>query len=364
MMMLVLSFVGALLLALGLTPLCRRLALHLDVVDRPGARKHQSVPVPMFGGLAIAIAHLLVIGGGFLLLRFGRSLGSTGMGKYQFDPNLSLEGQLGTLLGLVLGGIAILVLGMVDDARNLSIKPRLVTEIVVAIVVVLMGVKLSLPFLASPLPELITICWIVGLTNSINLIDGLDGLCAGVSAVASVTLAAVMVWGQQPLIAALLLALTGGILGFLPFNFPRARIYMGSAGSMYLGYSLACATALATFTMNHNVLASLALPIVVFAVPLYDTFSVIVLRLREGVSIGRADQNHLHHRLLRLGFSRKQTSIFIWLLTFATALPAMLLVNSGILDTAIVMLVTLAVLGLIALIERVQGHFVTQSPDE
>ena len=365
MMLFVASFVGTFVLSLALTPICRRLAHRFAILDRPGARKHQSEAMPMLGGLAIALAHLLTVVAGFFCLVYGADLLRT-WGILSPDWNIDLKFSEGgfALPSMVIGGVVIVLLGLADDRRGLSIKSRVAVETLVAIFVVICGVRLSIPFLPAPIPEILTVCWIVGLTNSINLIDGLDGLCAGVCSIAALSLGAVLIWGLQPLVASLLLSLAGATVGFLVFNFPKASLYMGSAGSIFLGYSLACATALATFTMNENMLASLALPIIVFAVPLYDTFSVIVIRTREGVSIGRADRNHLHHRLLRLGFSRKQATLFIWLLTFATALPAMTLVNSGILDTLVVLLVALAVVGLIVLLERVQGHFDTQRPGD
>ncbi len=362
-MLFIASFFGTFFLALALTPICRSLARRFDILDRPGARKHQSEAMPMLGGIAIAAAHLIVVVAGSLTLLFAQDLlRKWGILGPQWSIDLKFSEGDYALPAMILGGVVIVLLGLADDRHGLSIKIRVAVESLVAIVVVICGLRLSIPFLPTPIPEILTICWIVGLTNSINLIDGLDGLCAGVCTIAALSLGAVLIWGLQPLVASLLLALAGATTGFLIFNFPKASLYMGSAGSIFLGYSLACATALATFTMNQNVIASLALPIIVFAVPLYDTFSVIVIRTREGVSIGRADQNHLHHRLLRLGFSRKQATVFIWLLTFATALPAMTLVNSGILDTLVVLLVTLAVVGLIVLLERVQGHFDTQAP--
>ena len=363
MMLFVTSFLGTFLLALVLTPLCRHLARKFQILDRPGARKHQAEAMPMLGGVAIAAAHLIVVIAGFFTLLFAQDFlrywGVLGP-EWSIDLKFS-EGDY-ALPAMVVGGVIIVLLGLADDRQGLSIKTRVFVESIVAVLVVACGLRLSIPFLPTPIPEVLTICWIVGLTNSINLIDGLDGLCAGVCTIAALSLGAVLIWGMQPLVASLLLALAGATAGVLVFNFPTASLYMGSAGSIFLGYSLACATALATFTMNQETIASLALPVIVFAVPLYDTFSVIVIRLREGVSIGRADQNHLHHRLLRLGFSRKQATLFIWLLTFATALPAMTLVNSGVLDTVIVLFVTLAVVGLIVLLERVQGHFDTQKP--
>lgn len=294
----------ALVLSLVLTPLMRKLALRTGFVDIPVARSMHSEPKPYLGGAAIFLAFAVaaMIGGG---LR---------------DPKV---------VGILTGGSLILLLGIVDDRVRLSPKVKFLGQILAAAVLVyFFDVKID--YIYSPLGDRwvqfgafagpLTILWIVALVNVVNLIDGLDGLAAGISSIASLTLLLVSL--QQNLGMAIIItaALAGAAIGFLRYNFNPAKIFMGDAGSMFLGYTLAAVSV-------HGVLKSaltvgVVVPVLALALPIFDTAFAIIRRVSNGRSIGEADKDHLHHRLLRLGLSHRNTVLVMWAISAWLGLSA------------------------------------------
>ena len=228
------------------------------------------------------------------------------------------------VFAVLIGGLIIAIVGIIDDIRGLSIWIRLLTETAVAFVMAWMGFKLDI-FLPEITTWIITIFWVIGITNAFNLLDGADGLASGVGIISSLILAGIMFFGNQPLIGLLLLTLAAAIGGFLRYNLPPARVFMGSAGSMFIGYILSITTILATFTINNACTNYvIALPIVILSIPLYDTLSVIFLRSIKKVSITKGDLNHLVHRLMRAGFSQKKAVFLIYLMSFAIGILGIL----------------------------------------
>ncbi len=298
-----LGFAIALLIALMMTPWVKKLAFKVGAIDKPNARKVHTRIMPRLGGLAIYAAFVV----GFLLL-------------YPFLP----EGLLNTydmnlIKGLLVGGTIIVLIGALDDRFELSAKVKLLGQIAAACVVVFgFGIKINLlniPFgdtmqpVAEWLAIPLTIFWIVGCTNAINLIDGLDGLAAGVSAIAIGTiLVMASLMGSEPviLVSALLL---GGVIGFLVFNFHPAKIFMGDSGSLFLGFALAT---LSMLGFKQVAVVSFVTPLLIIGVPLSDTFFAIVRRMVNKKPIFAPDKGHLHHCLRELGYSHRRTVLIIY----------------------------------------------------
>jgi UDP-GlcNAc:undecaprenyl-phosphate GlcNAc-1-phosphate transferase len=281
------TFVAALTVAGLATPLVSRMALALDVVDRPNERKvsHRS-RMPLLGGLSVALGFFVGVAVALQLM----------------PPTPGVSSSIETLL---VGGLLVLALGAVDDRWGLGAWPKLTVQIAAAAVAIHHGTEIdhaTNPFSGEVvqfpqwLTYLVTTAWIVIVTNSINLIDGLDGLCTGISAIIAITLTVVAFQaGHDPVVVAGL-ALSGALLGFLPFNFPPARIFVGDTGALFVGYCLAI---LALEGYQRATVITFLVPLLAFAVPLLDTSLSILRRIRARKGVMQADRMHMHHRLLR-----------------------------------------------------------------
>jgi UDP-GlcNAc:undecaprenyl-phosphate GlcNAc-1-phosphate transferase len=317
----------ALALSLALTPLVRKLALRTGFVDQPVARSMHTEPKPYLGGLAIFVSFMVaVLAGGGLK-----------------DPKV---------FGILLGGAMIVLLGVVDDRLRLSPKVKLLGQIVAAAMLVyVFDVKID--YIFSPLGNRyvefglfagpLTIFWIVAFTNVVNLIDGLDGLAAGICSIASLTLLLVSMKQNLPGAIVLTAALAGAAIGFLRYNFNPAKIFMGDAGAMFLGYTLAAVSVHGVLKTTATI--GLIVPVLALALPIFDTAFAIVRRLATGRSIGEADRDHLHHRLLRLGFSHRNTVLVMWAISAWLGLSAVAVTEVSIAQALIIVgIVVLAIL--------------------
>ena len=313
------AFVGAALLSLVLTPLVRRVVLRYKVVDRPDARRVNLVPVPRSGGLAVSAAFLLMATA-FLLVN----------GALGLVPVPSTFKPTGAI-ALLLGGALAAALGAVDDWFDLRARWQLVGQLALAVAAVALGIVIGFinnPFAGGvirfegPFAAGFAIFWIIGMMNSINWIDGLDGLSSGVAFIAAVTLGLISLTTQvgQPLIAVLCFALAGSLLGFLRWNFHPATIFAGTSGVQFVGYTLAVLSVLGT--------AKVAVALLVLGVPIIDTFWIIVRRVSEGRSPFTPDRSHIHHRLLDLGLSHRQTVLVIYGICVALAVLALVLTGA------------------------------------
>lgn len=273
------AFAGALTSALLATPLARRVALRLGVLDLPAARKVHTDPVPYLGGLAIVTA--FVAAASVALASSGQLSGS---GR-----------QLAVVLG---GGLVVASLGLWDDIRVAKPWVRLSVETAVALSLWLSGIRVSL-FASRPLDAVVTVVWVVGITNALNLMDNMDGLSAGVSAIAAASFFLLAALSGQYLVASLAAAIAGCALGFLWYNRPPARIFMGDTGALFLGFVLAVLGLKLRFTDSSH--ASFLVPLAVLALPCLDTLLVSVARLKRGVSPTTAGKDHISHRLVALG---------------------------------------------------------------
>jgi len=299
------------------TPLVRRLSLRVGWIDHPSDRKVHPSPTPTAGGLAIYLGVLA----GLALTRFIPFLSSL----YETSSDLDAA---------IVGGTAIVVLGVIDDTRGASAAAKLAGQVLVAGILVLLGVQLLYFYfpgqgvlsLSADLAVPLTILWVVAMVNAVNLIDGLDGLAAGMVAIAAAAFFAYMVRSPGgdvgPSTAALLSAVAAGTaIGFLPWNFHPARIFMGDSGALLLGLVLAVAT---ISGVGRNLegpsggdLAVVAIPVVVpllvLAVPFLDVLLAIARRFRRGIGIAHADKEHIHHRLLDIGHSHRQAVLLMYL---------------------------------------------------
>jgi UDP-GlcNAc:undecaprenyl-phosphate GlcNAc-1-phosphate transferase len=252
-------------------------------------------------------------------------------------------------------GLGFFLIGLLDDKRGLSVRSRFVLEFLLAGSLVAGGVCFDLGFLPKPLVMVITAIWIVGIANAFNLLDGLDGLAGGVAVICSCILAVVMIRGNQPLVTMFLAVLAGSVAGFLRHNIFPATIFMGSSGSLFLGYALSVSVVLGTFIIEGGSAAfPILMPILLLGVPLYDTASVVFIRLREHRPIFKSDRSHTHHRLLSAGFSEKWAVVFIWLLTLMVGIDSVLLVTADLWASIMIFSQVTLAFALIVLVKHIR----------
>ncbi len=331
----------------------------LGLVDRPGPRKVHAEPMPTAGGLAIWLGIVLPFAVGEVLLCAAAATGGAWLPDFVVPHVSGLLQQSPRLWVLLAGGTVLLLLGLTDDRYGLDWKIRLAVQTFVAVVMVLLGWRLSL-FLDMPLlTGALSVIWIVTLINSFNMLDNMDGLSAGVAAIAAAMLAVVMLLAPDPItnqpqlfVGGFLLVLVGSLVGFLWHNYPPAKLFMGDAGSYLIGYLLAIATLTATFAggtlPRHAILA----PLCVLAVPLYDTVTVVLIRLRAGRSPFVGDKSHFSHRLVELGMTKTQAVLTIYLATATCGLGALLLHRVDYaLDAGVILLLVGCVLVLVGILE-------------
>jgi UDP-GlcNAc:undecaprenyl-phosphate GlcNAc-1-phosphate transferase len=344
------SFVFSLLL----TPLVRAASRRRGFVDDPGPRKIHSAPVALGGGIAIFGAVWLPLAAALLAVKLAPDALANALPslKEHIPGARSVFPQGAAYLG---GSLVLFVLGLVDDAKGLGPRVKLLTQIVVSVGVAASGIRLSTFLDVHPggavVQILVTVAWFVVVTNSLNLLDNMDGLAAGVAATAAAAFGIIALLTGQLFIALALFTLLGGALGFLAFNRPPASIFMGDAGSLTLGWHLAVLTTLFTFYEQGRSLAIYFVPLLILAVPLYDTASVILIRLRLKKPLMVGDTNHFSHRLVALGLSRRAAVGLIVLLTAITGASAILLYSVEPKWSPLVFLQTAAVLALVATLE-------------
>ena len=357
------SVLPSLVIALVATYVIRRYAASWGLVDQPSERKVHATPTPRGGGLAIWLGVVAALAAGQLMLLLASQVPAIDALVPDFArPHLAGIWSQSLKLWIILAaGTALVILGLMDDRGGLSWQVRLIAEFAIAALCVWLVPNLRLTaFLEAPLVTgALSVLWIVALINSFNMLDNMDALSGGVAVIAAAMLAAVMLLapnpessGPQLFVAGLLLVLTGAILGFLWHNRPPAQIFMGDAGAYFVGFMIAAATLLASYTgyqseRRHAILA----PLCVMAVPLYDMTSVILIRLASGRSPFQADKNHFSHRLVDLGFSKAQAVLMVYLTTATCGLGALLLHQVETSGAVIIMLLIGCVLTLIGVLE-------------
>ena len=316
----IIAFFGAMLLSYVLTPHVIKLAHKIGAIDVPkDDRRVHSKPIPRLGGIAIF--------GGFFLV------------------SVNVLPLTREMFGFFLASLIIIVMGVLDDTRGLGAKTKLLVQILCAVIVYFFGVKIE--FLTNPFDKEIgmmylgmwglplTVFWIVGITNTVNLIDGLDGLAAGISAISAITLSLVAYMANDISSTILLVALAGGAIGFLPFNFNPAKIFMGDTGSLFLGFALSVISIEAAIKSAATL--AVVVPILALGIPIFDTTFAIIRRANAGRPIMEADKGHLHHRLLSKGLSQKQTVIALYLISCILGASAIFIAEASIKSAMIVL---------------------------
>jgi len=297
-------FAVALIACLVLTPVARRLAIGLGAVGSTGGRNVHARSIPRLGGLALTAGFCVAV------------LAALGAGGWM---GIDLLPKLTELIGVVLGGIALCVIGAIDDVRGLRAVHKLAAQVLVATIAYACGFRIeaiALPFTGPlsmgvfALP--VTVVWIVGITNAVNLIDGLDGLAAGVGFFAALTSFVVAFISGNQFVALLMAALMGVLAGFLFFNFNPARIFMGDSGSYFLGYVLATMSLTGALQQKASTAVSLLVPMIALGLPIFDTLLTMLRRILERRSVFSADRGHIHHRLLDLGLTHRRAVILLY----------------------------------------------------
>lgn len=311
----------AFILALLAVPMARRLGMRFGLVDRPGGRKIHQVPVVRCGGLGIYLAFSLTLGLNLLAIRLGIAQRIVPETLQPFLPNVAfVTDKLGALFA---GATLMMLTGLADDRFDLRPGLKLALQILAAIPLVATGITIK-AFLPWPwVGALLTIGWVVVLTNSFNFLDNMNGLSAGVAAIAVLSFYLISRIGGEYFMMAILAALFGSLLGFLRFNFPRAQLFMGDSGSLFIGYLIAGLSTMVTY-YHQGVPTQLPVvaPLLVLGVPLFDTISVLWIRWRHGAPLMKGDRNHFSHRLVALGFTPTQAVLMIYLLSLVVGLWA------------------------------------------
>lgn len=331
-------FASSFLLSLLLTPLIRKLALRCKIVDYPNERKIHLHPTPLLGGVVIYIAFTVAV-------------------LFNFHFSLPLK-------GIMLGASFIMLMGLIDDIRSIPASVRLAVQVLTALVLIRYGVMVT--FLPNVLwgkigEIIITILWVVGITNALNFLDGMDGLASGLVVIAAGIFFVIAIQTEQLYLGYLTIALAGATLGFIPYNFYPARIFLGDSGSSFLGFSLASLAMMGGWAEN-NPMVALSVPLLVLGVPIFDMIYITAARIKQRKVtnfrswIEYVGKDHLHHRLFNLGFGQRQVVFFIYMLSLCLGLSAVALTSTftpplrarvGFTNTAVLLLLQAALIFLV-----------------
>ena len=309
---------GAFVTSLLALPLWRKWCLRTNLVDDPGHRKIHSTPVPLAGGFAVLTGILLPLIVGAILLKLGViKFSATSLITHGIDKRAV---ELGVL---ALGAVAITLLGWLDDKHELKALPKFLGQLLVAVAVAAVSKRITLFVPSEIFSYAITILWVLTVINAFNFMDNMNGLCAGNGAIGAFFFALIAATNGQYLVAITGFLMCGALVGFLPWNFPNARAFLGDAGSHLVGYLLAVMAILPHFYTKQNPrpLAVLA-PLLVLAIPLVDLAQVSLFRTLNKKPFWIGDTNHLSHRMVRTGISRRQTVLLLWLMAVIIGVPA------------------------------------------
>jgi UDP-GlcNAc:undecaprenyl-phosphate/decaprenyl-phosphate GlcNAc-1-phosphate transferase len=304
------AFAGAFLTTLFALPLWRKWCLRTNFVDDPGHRKIHDFPIPLAGGFAVLTGILLPLGVGAVLLKFGVvKISSAGLIVHGIDRR-AVE-----LAVLALGAVAITILGWLDDRHELKALPKFIGQLLIAIAVAAASKRITLFVPSEVFSYAVTILWLLIVINAFNFMDNMNGLCAGLGAIGASIFAFIAATNGEYLVAITGFLMCGALVGFLPWNFPNARAFLGDAGSHLVGYLLAVMAILPHFYTKQNPrpLAVLA-PLFVLAIPLLDLAQVSLFRTLKKKPFWIGDTNHLSHRLARMGMSRTGAVLLLWLI--------------------------------------------------
>jgi len=323
------------------TPFAIWLSKRWGVLDYPDARKVHQTPIPRWGGVGIYLGILMGVLGVVIGFPRFRQLLAYRYPLYNHGEMLSVITLEKQLAGILVGLTFVVILGMQDDRKGVAALPKLLTQIIASLVALNYGVQimgLRLPFFNYThfpilLSQIITVFWVIGFMNAINLADGLDGLAAGLAAIASATfLAVAIIQGdtdtpfiakQLKLAGVLSALLCGSCLGFLPYNFSPAKVFMGDGGALGIGFLLGAITVIGT--LKTTAVLSVMIPVIVVALPVIDVSLAMVRRYRKGHKIMEPDKEHLHHRLMSRGWTGREVVLLVYVLTLILSVAAIFL---------------------------------------
>lgn len=342
-LIMVLAFVVAFVFTFASVPAAKIVAGKIGAIDVPrDARRMHKKATPRLGGIAIFFGFLVSL--------------------------LCFCEITKDLIAVLVGAIIIVILGIIDDSRGLSAKVKFCVQIVAALIVVFGGgIRIEVftnPNLFSDLTVLqlshwvsvpFTVLWIVAITNAVNLIDGLDGLAAGVSSIAAVSLVFVAILVGEEKIALIALIIAGSCFGFLPFNFNPATIFLGDTGSTFLGYMLAVLSVQGGF--KSYAVITFAVPVLILGLPIFDTAFAILRRLFTGKGIMTPDRGHIHHKLVDMGFSQKQTVFILYAISGVLGLSAVLLAESGAMRALVLLICVMIFVFAGSVLSKRKEHF-------
>ena len=326
-----LALLAALAISFLMTPVVKTFAYKVGAIDVPkDNRRMHKVPVPRLGGLAIFIGFMVSI---LLFAEINREMKS-----------------------ILLGAVIIVVLGVVDDIMALPAMLKLVVQIAAALIPALNGVQIlafsnpnifskSLYWVLGGLSIPFTVLWIVAITNAVNLIDGLDGLANGVSAISATTMLVIALVGGQTQVSIVLAALVGACVGFMPYNMNPAKMFMGDTGATFLGFILATMSIQGLF--KYYAVISFVVPFLILGLPIFDTAFAFIRRIAHGQSPMHADRSHIHHRLIDMGLNQKQAVATLYVISAILGLSAVVLTTSGE-QKAMLMFAALCIVGVVA----------------
>lgn len=322
------AFLGAALSAALSFPLWRRWCLRIGHVDDPGHRKIHSEPMPLAGGPAVMTGFFLPVILGAVLVVFWRTTGPNGSIRELIEYGFSRRAL--QLLAIFTGAFGMFLLGWWDDHFELKPLPKFTGQVFCALIIAVSGIRITLFIPSGLVNYLLTVLWILTITNALNFLDNMNGLCSGLGIVAAWACAWSAAIQGQYLVALLGFLICGALLGFFPFNFPRARSFLGDAGSHLVGFLVAVLAILPNFYSRKtpHPLAVLS-PLLILAVPLFDLASVVIIRWKKGQPFYIGDTNHISHRLVRRRCTRTEAVLVILLIHTAMAASALLLLGRG-----------------------------------
>ncbi len=334
------AFLLACITSFVVTPYTIKLAKKVGAIDMPDDRRVNKKPMPRIGGLAVIA--------GFIVSALYLIISMSIEGKIDLNDT---ENYKTKLLGFLIGIIFLGIFAFLDDVKDLKPIQKLIAQIISAIIIYSFGIRIediSGRLLPEPISFILTVGWIVGITNAINLIDGLDGLSSGITLISCIFLLLIFATNDSPVISIVLItALAGAILGFFPYNANPAKTFIGDVGAQFLGFSMSVIAILGV--AKTVTLVVLIAPVLVLGLPIFDTLFAIIRRVIKGKSfkaVFNADRGHLHHRIMKKGYTQKQAVYILYCISASIGLFTVILINDGIWKALSLAFIIAAILGL------------------
>ncbi len=347
-------FVLSGVMSLIAVPVFGRIAGRTGYMSKPHPHKHGKTPIPLLGGAAIFSVFFIVVIGHYLIALLQHKTGflSSALPKSVISYAPGVLKSSSKLLPLFAGGVIIFLIGLIDDKRDLSPVLKLAGQFMAALVLVLAGIRLTLFIPNVFVTSFLTVLWVMFIINAFNYLDNMDGLSAGIALIASVFFLFSAVQLRMYFISATLAILAGTLIGFLWYNFNPAKIYMGDAGSMFIGYLLAALTIESTFYQHGSspTYFPVLMPLIVLAIPIYEMIMVVCVRLKKGLSIFKPSKDHLSYRIADVGLSVRGAVLLIYFLTICTGIAALLMPGADLLGSLLILAQVIFILSIVAIL--------------